>query len=140
MGFPACRKSLFHTSEKAFRPHIYYNILIFKTLQNCPQNSHIPRQNVCRHNPCDSQRLHVPLSLTFSPHFLTLSPSHFLTLTSPLHLSSSGPRQPKNCLPSVRICPERRAWCSSPHPKARTCCAAELCLRRLILRLSPLHV
>lgn len=77
MGFPACRKSLFHTSEKAFRPRISHNVLIFKTLQNRPQNPHIPRQNVCRHNPCDSQRLHVPLSLTFSPHFLTLSPSHF---------------------------------------------------------------
>ena len=37
MGFPACRKSLFHTSENAFRPHISNNILIFKTLQNCPK-------------------------------------------------------------------------------------------------------
>ena len=37
MGFPTCRKSLFHTSEKAFRLHISYNILIFTTLQNCPK-------------------------------------------------------------------------------------------------------
>jgi len=84
-----------------------------------------------------SMRFSATSRSTLTHLFSTLS--HPLTF-SLLQLSSSGPRQPKNCLPSVRICPERRAWCSSPHPKARTCCAAEQCLRRLILRLSPLHV
>lgn len=89
MGFPACRKSLFHTSEKAFRPHIYYNILIFKTLQNCPK-TRIFRDKTSVAN------IHAILSdFTFhshSPFLHTFSPSHLLTFSPLPHLYSYLPQ------------------------------------------------
>lgn len=89
MGFPACRKSLFHTSEKAFRPHIYYNILIFTTLQNCPK-TRIFRDKTSVAN------IHAILSdFTFhshSPFLHTFSPSHLLTFSPLPHLYSYLPQ------------------------------------------------
>lgn len=89
MGFPACRKSLFHTSEKAFRPHIYYNILIFTTLQNCPK-TRIFRDKTSVAN------IHAILSdFTFhshSPFLHTFSPSHLLTFSPLPHFYSYLPQ------------------------------------------------
>lgn len=89
MGFPACRKSLFHTSEKAFRPHIYYNILIFTTLQNCPK-TRIFRDKTSVAN------IHAILSdFTFhshSPFLHTFPPSHLLTFSPLPHLYSYLPQ------------------------------------------------
>lgn len=88
MGFPACRKSLFHTSEKAFRPHIYYNILIFTTLQKCPK-TRIFRDKTSVAN------IHAILSdFTFhshSPFLHTFPPSHLLTFSPLPHLYSYLP-------------------------------------------------
>lgn len=89
MGFPACRKSLFHTSEKAFRPHIYYNILIFTTLQNCPK-TRIFRDKT------SVVTIHAILSdFTFhsnSPFLHTFPPSHLLTFSPLPHLYSYLPQ------------------------------------------------
>ena len=97
MGFPACRKSLFHTSEKAFRPHIYYNILIFTTLQNCPKTRifrdktyvvtiHAILSDFTFHS-------HSPFLHTFPPsHFPTFSPSHLLTFPPLPHFYSYLPQ------------------------------------------------
>ena len=89
MGFPACRKSLFHTSEKAFRPRISHNILIFTTLQNCPK-TRIFRDKTSVAN------IHAILSdFTFhshSPFLHTFSPSHLLTFSPLPHLYSYLPQ------------------------------------------------
>lgn len=89
MGFPACRKSLFHTSEKAFRPHIYYNILIFTTLQNYPK-TRIFRDKTSVAN------IHAILSdftlHSHSPFLHTFSPSHLLTFSPLPHLYSYLPQ------------------------------------------------
>lgn len=89
MGFPACRKSLFHTSEKAFRPRISHNILIFKTLQNCPK-TRIFRDKT------SVVTIHEILSdFTFhshSPFLHTFPPSHLLTFSPLPHLYSYLPQ------------------------------------------------
>lgn len=89
MGFPACRKSLFHTSEKAFRPRISHNILIFKTLQNSPK-TRIFRDKTSVAN------IHAILSdFTFhshSPFLHTFPPSHLLTFSPLPHLYSYLPQ------------------------------------------------
>jgi|GEM_PF-5423111 len=89
MGFPACRKSLFHTSEKAFRPHIYYNILIFTTLQNRPKTRKFRDKTYV-------VTIHAILSdFTFhshSPFLHTFSPSHLLTFSPLPHLYSYLPQ------------------------------------------------
>lgn len=89
MGFPACRKSLFHTSEKAFRPHIYYNILIFTTLQNCPKTRIFRDKTYV-------VTIHAILSdFTFhshSPFLHTFPPSHLLTFSPLPHLYSYLPQ------------------------------------------------
>lgn len=89
MGFPACRKSLFHTSEKAFRPRISHNILIFKTLQNRPK-TRIFRDKTSVAN------IHAILSdFTFhshSPFLHTFPPSHLLTFSPLPHLYSYLPQ------------------------------------------------
>lgn len=89
MGFPACRKSLFHTSEKAFRPRISHNILIFTTLQNSPK-TRIFRDKTSVAN------IHAILSdFTFhshSPFLHTFPPSHLLTFSPLPHLYSYLPQ------------------------------------------------
>lgn len=88
-AFPACRKSLFHTSEKAFRPHIYYNILIFTTLQNCPKTRIFRDKTYV-------VTIHAILSdFTFhshSPFLHTFSPSHLLTFSPLPHFYSYLPQ------------------------------------------------
>lgn len=89
MGFPACRKSLFHTSEKAFGPRTSHNILIFKTLQNRPK-TRIFRDKT------SVVTIHAILSdFTFhshSPFLHTFSPSHLLTFSPLPHLYSYLPQ------------------------------------------------
>lgn len=89
MGFPACRKSLFRTSEKAFRPHIYYNILIFTALQNRPKTRKFRDKTYV-------VTIHAILSdFTFhshSPFLHTFPPSHLLTFSPLPHLYSYLPQ------------------------------------------------
>ena len=89
MGFPACRKSLFHTSEKAFRPRISHNILIFKTLQNRPKTRKF-------RDKTSVANIHAILSdFTFhshSPFLHTFSPSHLLTFSPLPHFYSYLPQ------------------------------------------------
>ena len=89
MGFPACRKSLFHTSEKDFRPRISHNILIFKTLQNSPKTRKFRDKTYV-------VTIHAILSdFTFhshSPFLHTFPPSHLLTFSPLPHLYSYLPQ------------------------------------------------
>lgn len=88
-GLSRMPESLFHTSEKAFRPHIHYNILIFTTLQNCPK-TRIFRDKTSVAN------IHAILSdFTFhshSPFLHTFPPSHLLTFSPLPHLYSYLPQ------------------------------------------------
>ncbi len=89
MGFPACRKSLFHTSEKAFRPRISHNILIFTILQNRPKTRKFRDKTYV-------VTIHAILSdFTFhshSPFLHTFPPSHLLTFSPLPHLYSYLPQ------------------------------------------------